>query len=60
LSIVVVDLNLEKCQELAASLPTKSAGFSINIADDEAVSQGMKEVLEVFPGVDVLVNVAGA
>jgi NAD(P)-dependent dehydrogenase (short-subunit alcohol dehydrogenase family) len=60
-SIAVVDLSLEKCQEVAASLPTKSAGFAINIADDAAVKVGIEELLGTFPdGVDILVNIAGA
>jgi len=58
-SIVCVDLNLEKCQQLADSLPTKSGGFSINIADEDAVKNGMAEVFAKFNGVDILVNIAG-
>ena len=58
--IVVVDLNQEKCEELAEALPTKSLGLSINIADDAAVKAGMETVEAEFPdGVDILVNVAG-
>ena len=59
-NIVAVDLSAEKCQELADELPTKSAGFAINIADDAAVKAGMEDVVAVFPdGIDILVNVAG-
>ena len=57
--IVVVDLNEEKCNALATELPTESAGFAINIADEKAVQEGMEKVFAKFEGVDILVNIAG-
>ena len=61
LRIIVVDLNESKCEEFAASLPSKSVGISINVADDEAVDVGVDKGLEKLgaKGVDILVNVAG-
>ena len=61
LRIIVVDLNESKCEEFAASLPSKSVGVTINVADDEAVDVGVDKGLEKLgaKGVDILVNVAG-
>ena len=61
LRIIVVDLNESKCEEFASSLPSKSVGISINVADDEAVDVGVDKGLEKLgaKGVDILVNVAG-
>jgi len=57
--VVVVDLDQAKCDALAASLPTKSLGLSINITDPEAVAIGVKKIIEVFGTVNMLINVAG-
>lgn len=57
--VVVVDLNQEKCDALAKSLPTESMGLSMNITDAEAVAEGVKKIVSTFGTVNVLVNVAG-
>ena len=59
--IIIVDLNESKCEEFAATLPSKCVGIAINVADDEAVNVGVDIGLEKLgaKGVDILVNVAG-
>lgn len=61
LRIIVVDLNEEKCLEFANTLPTKSFGVSINVADESSVIDGVAAALTAMnvPGVDVLINIAG-
>lgn len=60
LHVIVVDIDESKCQELAASLPTRSMGIAIDISSPSSVKAGMAKVRAEFPnGVDVLVNVAG-
>ena len=58
--VVVVDLDEQKCQEFAASLPTPSLGISIDVSSEDAVTQGYERIARELGPVDILVNVAGA
>ena len=61
LRIIIVDLDAEKCNEFAQSLPTSSVGVSINVADESSVIAGVDAALLELdaPGVDILINIAG-
>lgn len=55
-NVVAVDLDLEKCRDLADSLPTESAGFSCDITNPESIKQLLDNTLALFGKVDILVN----
>lgn len=57
--VAVVDLNEERCQQMAAQLPTRSIGVAFDVSSETAVNAGVKRVTDALGGVDVLVMVAG-
>ena len=57
--VALVDLNEERCQEMAARLPTKSIGVAFDVSSEPAVMDGVGRIRKELGGVDVLVNVAG-
>ena len=58
-SVVVVDLDENKCKEFAATLPTHSIGIAIDVSSESAVMAGVARVVDEMGAVDILVNVAG-
>ena len=57
--VALVDLNEERCQQMAARLPTRSIGIAMDVASEPAVTAGVARVTDALGGVDILVNVAG-
>ena len=57
--VALVDLNEQRCQEMAARLPTRCIGIAIDVASEPAVTAGVARVTDELGGVDILVNVAG-
>jgi len=57
--VALVDLDLGRCEELAAQLPTKSIGVAYDVSSEPAVIAGVASISERLGGVDILVNVAG-
>ena len=57
--IALVDLNEERCQEMASKLPTPSIGIAFDVSSETAVVAGVQRISDALGGVDVLVNVAG-
>ena len=60
--VAIVDLNGEKAEAEAEALRqagTDSAAYAVNVSDSAAVNQAVKDVLERFGRLDVLVNNAG-
>ena len=57
--VALVDLNAERCEEMAAKLPTRSMGIAFDVSREEAVVEGVQRIKETLGGVDILVNVAG-
>jgi nucleoside-diphosphate-sugar epimerase len=57
--VALVDLDLARCEELAAQLPTKSIGVAFDVSSEPAVVAGVASISERLGGVDILVNVAG-
>jgi NAD(P)-dependent dehydrogenase (short-subunit alcohol dehydrogenase family) len=62
--VAVVDLDLERAQELAASLSgkhgTKCSGFACNVADPESVRLMVRDVVEAHGEIHVLMNNAAS
>ena len=57
--VALVDLDLARCEELAAQLPTKSIGVAFDVSSEPEVVAGVASISERLGGVDILVNVAG-
>lgn len=57
--VALVDLDLARCKEMAAQLPTRSIGLAFDVSSEAAVVAGVARVREQLGGVDILVNVAG-
>ena len=57
--VALVDLDLARCEELAAQLPTKSIGVAFDVSSEPDVVAGVASISERLGGVDILVNVAG-
>ena len=57
--VALVDLDLARCEELAAQLPTKSIGVAFDVSSEPAVVAGVASISARLGGVDILVNVAG-
>lgn len=57
--VVVADLNLEKAQEVAASIPSALA-IAMDVTDPESIQAGIQTAVDTFGSLDVLVNNAGA
>ncbi len=57
--VALVDLDLARCEELAAQLPTKSIGVAFDVSSEPAVVAGVASISDRLGGVDILVNVAG-
>jgi NAD(P)-dependent dehydrogenase (short-subunit alcohol dehydrogenase family) len=55
-SVVVSDLDRERCEGLARSLPTPSLGLCLDVTNRASVQRGVDTVLQAFGRVDVLVN----
>ena len=58
-SVALVDLNEERCAEMASKLPTRSIGVAFDVSNEASVNEGVARVAATLGGVDVLVNVAG-
>lgn len=60
LRLIVVDLDGQRCEEVAASLcGSDHVGLELNIGDADAVDREMKALADKVGDIDVLVNVAG-
>ncbi|WP_417809255.1 3-hydroxybutyrate dehydrogenase [Thioclava sp.] len=61
--VVIADLDLSKAQETADALtkqgPGSAMGIKMDVTDENAVNSGVKEVVEKWGSVDVLVSNAG-
>ena len=57
--VALVDLNEERCREMASKLPTRSMGIAFDVSQEESVNEGIAAVKDSLGGVDILVNVAG-
>ena len=57
--VALVDLNAERCEEMAKKLPTRSMGIAFDVSSEQAVLDGVERIKESLGGVDILVNVAG-
>ncbi len=55
-SIIVCDLDEEKCSKFAQELPTKSIGISVDITKSDSVNSLKNKILKEFNIVDILVN----
>lgn len=60
--VIVADLNLASAEHTANEI--KSAGhqamaIAMNVADEAAVNEGIKKVISVYHGIDILVSNAG-
>ena len=55
-NVVVCDLDIEKCEEVAQSLLTKSIGVRIDITNYDSIMRLKELVLINFNNIDILVN----
>lgn len=66
-NIIVVDLNVEKCDEFASQLPVPAVGIAIDVSKEEAVTSGVDAAISKLngedgvdcKGIDLLINIAG-
>ena len=42
--VALVDLNGERCEEMAAKLPTRSMGIAFDVSREEAVFEGVQRI----------------
>ncbi|MEW9502068.1 SDR family oxidoreductase [Jeotgalibacillus marinus] len=54
------DVCLETAQEITQKYGVKTAAFSCNVSDEEDVKRTIKEVIDTFDKIDILVNNSGA
>lgn len=54
--VVVCDLDSQTCQELAATLPTRSLGYAANVSRPDSLHQLLEASLAAFDRIDILVN----
>lgn len=55
-NVIVCDLDVNKCEEFANSLPTKSIGIGVNITDKHSIENLRDKTIKQFGKIDVLVN----
>jgi NAD(P)-dependent dehydrogenase (short-subunit alcohol dehydrogenase family) len=58
--VAILDLDGAQAEQTAADLPTDSIGLATDCAEEGAVSEGVRRVIEHFGTLNVLVNNAGA
>lgn len=61
-SVAVVDINLEKAQEVAAKIKEIGVGsdsFKVDVSNTNEVEETVNKIIEKFKKVDILVNNAG-
>lgn len=61
-AIAVCDINVEGAKKVASEIVTaggKAAGFEMNVRSTESIEKAVKEVLNTFGQIDILVNMAG-
>lgn len=61
-SVVVVDINLEKAQEVAAKIKetgVESESYRVDVSDTTEVEETVNKIIEKFKKIDILVNNAG-
>jgi len=54
--VVVTDINLEPCCEIAKALPTQSIGLELDITDPLSIKTAKKQSLQKYKQIDILVN----
>ncbi|MCF8259959.1 MAG: SDR family oxidoreductase [Melioribacteraceae bacterium] len=55
-NVVVADLNLEKCEEFALSLKTKSIGVFLDVTRKEILESALNTIIDRFGKIDILIN----
>jgi NAD(P)-dependent dehydrogenase (short-subunit alcohol dehydrogenase family) len=55
-SIIVCDIDKNRCEKLAGELKTKSVGFETDITKPESVKKLKEKILDEFGKIDILVN----
>lgn len=58
-TVIIADLNQEKCQELANVVgggPGKAYGMAVDLSDEQSVMHWTKQIKGFFPKIDVLIN----
>ena len=55
-NVIVCDLDKEKCNSLAESLPTGSYGFELDVTNSDAIHRLKEFMLDTYGHLDILVN----
>ncbi len=55
-NVVLLDIELEKCIEIAFDLPTESIAIQADICSEESLINAKNEILEKFGRIDILIN----
>lgn len=55
-NVVCVDLDFDKCKEVADNLSTESMGAVCDITDKDAINKLLNKIIETYDKVDILVN----
>ena len=58
-SIVIADLNDELAASVAAEMGERATSIKVNVADEESVANLVQKTVEIFGGLDIMVNNAG-
>lgn len=58
-SVAVIDLDLARCQAVAAECGADARAYALDVADGAAIAPVVAQVAEDFGGIDILVNNAG-
>ncbi|WP_128546465.1 SDR family NAD(P)-dependent oxidoreductase [Larkinella soli] len=57
--VALLDLNTDRLAEVVRDLPTESRAYTVDITQEEQVAQTVRQVVEDFGTIDILVNSAG-
>jgi len=58
-TIVVADMNLPLAEQVAAEMGERACAIPVNVSDEESVADMVKQTVEKFGGLDILVANAG-
>lgn len=55
-NVIVCDINLKKCSEIASELPGNAVGVELDITSEESLKDALGMIIKEFGTLDILVN----